>query len=261
MVSSPMLAPRLMPEMIMPGSSSRSPVTARWTQSVGVPLTNRKPFPDLRTESGRSRVSELEAPLRSRSGATTMTSARGASASARIAMPGAKYPSSLLSRMRMSARLYCPSAPATPSVGQPDVVLGKRNLRCARAEQIIQLGELDLPAEGPVFRKAVQEMGHPPGEPFRLPDALQRARRIGVQLRRLSRRVMLDQGAGEVVDVARGEVEALRAGGRHDVGGVMLFSMDGPETSAAAVAGSRRRRSSSQKRSSGQSSTSSSIGH
>src|SRR6266702_3075105 len=134
MVSSPMLAPRLMPEMIMSGNSSRSPVTARWTQSVGVPLTNRKPFPDLRTESGRSRVRELEAPLRSRSGATTMTSARGTSVSARI--------------------------------------------------------------------------------------ALQCARRIGVQLRRLSRRVMLDQGAGEVVDVACGEIEALRAGGRHDVGGV-----------------------------------------
>src|SRR6266496_857106 len=117
MVSSPMLAPRLMPEMIMSGSSSRSPVTARWTQSVGVPFTNRKPFADLRTESGRSRVSELEAPLRSRSGATTVMLARSASVSARIAMPGAKYPSSLLSRMRIyrlvwnSGRFYSKSAP------------------------------------------------------------------------------------------------------------------------------------------------------
>src|SRR5712692_6638462 len=107
MVSSPMLAPRLMPEMIMSGSSSRSPVTARWTQSVGVPFTNWKPFTDLRTESGRSRVSELEAPLRSRSGATTVMLARPESVSARIAMPGAKYPSSLLSRMRTFTLTLC----------------------------------------------------------------------------------------------------------------------------------------------------------
>src|SRR2546421_1122592 len=100
MVSSPMFAPRLMPEMIMSGISSSNPVTARWTQSVGVPFTNRKPFADVRTESGRSRVSGLEAPLRSRSGATTVTFARPESASARTAIPGAKYPSSLLSRMR-----------------------------------------------------------------------------------------------------------------------------------------------------------------
>src|SRR6266496_5638828 len=72
---------------------------------------------DLRTESGRSRVSELEAPLRSRSGATTVMLARSASVSARIAMPGAKYPSSLLSRMRIyrlvwnSGRFYSKSAP------------------------------------------------------------------------------------------------------------------------------------------------------
>src|SRR6266853_5130132 len=98
-----MLAPRLMPEMIISGISSSNPVTARCTQSVGVPFTNRKPFAEVRTESGRSRVSELEAPLRSRSGATTVTLARSESASARTAMPGAKYPSSLLSRMRTFA--------------------------------------------------------------------------------------------------------------------------------------------------------------
>src|SRR5712692_1853389 len=117
MVSSPMFAPRLMPEMIMSGISSSNPVTARWTQSVGVPFTNWKPFTDLRTESGRSRVSELEAPLRSRSGATTVMLARPESVSARIAMPGAKYPSSLLSRMRIyrliwnPGRFYSKSAP------------------------------------------------------------------------------------------------------------------------------------------------------
>ena len=56
----------------MSGSSSSRPVTARCTQSVGVPLTNRKPFGARRTVSGRSSVSEFDAPLRSRSGATTV---------------------------------------------------------------------------------------------------------------------------------------------------------------------------------------------
>src|SRR5882672_4893907 len=101
MVSSPMFAPRLIPETIMSGISSSSPVTARCTQSVGVPLTKRKPLADSRTVSGRSSVRELEAPLWSRSGATTVIVPRSASVLARIASPGAKYPSSLLSRIRI----------------------------------------------------------------------------------------------------------------------------------------------------------------
>src|SRR5437762_2824123 len=43
-----MFSPRLIPETTMSGSSSSSPVTAICTQSVGVPLTNRNPFGDLR---------------------------------------------------------------------------------------------------------------------------------------------------------------------------------------------------------------------
>ena len=74
----------------MSGWCSRNPVTARCTQSVGVPLTYEKPFAARRTISGRSSVSELDAPLRSRSGATTMISPNGARCSARVARPGAK---------------------------------------------------------------------------------------------------------------------------------------------------------------------------
>src|SRR3972149_2829436 len=69
MVSSPMFAPTLIPETIMSGMFSSRPVTAICTQSVGVPFTNRNPFADRRTESGRSSVRELEGPLRARSGA------------------------------------------------------------------------------------------------------------------------------------------------------------------------------------------------
>jgi len=74
----------------MSGSSSSRPVTARCTQSVGVPLTYRKPFGARRTDSGRSSVSELDAPERSRSGATTVTSPIWRRASASSVMPGAK---------------------------------------------------------------------------------------------------------------------------------------------------------------------------
>ena len=43
-----------------------------------------------RTDNGRSSVNEFEAPLRSRSGATTVSSAWGASAAASCSRPGAK---------------------------------------------------------------------------------------------------------------------------------------------------------------------------
>src|SRR4051812_9508174 len=95
-----MLAPKLTPDTTASGVKSRRPVTAMCTQSVGVPFTKKKPFGARRTESGRSRVSELEAPERSRSGATTVTSPRLFSASASSVMPGAKYPSSFETRIR-----------------------------------------------------------------------------------------------------------------------------------------------------------------
>jgi len=79
-----------MPETTTSGVKSSSPVTAMCTQSVGVPLTEKKPLGARRTVSGRSSVSELEAPERSRSGATTVTSPSWASASASSVIPGAK---------------------------------------------------------------------------------------------------------------------------------------------------------------------------
>ena len=72
----------------MSGSQSSRPVTARCTQSVGVPLTNRKPLGARRTVSGRSSVSEFDAPLRSRSGATTVISACGRERRGEALQPG-----------------------------------------------------------------------------------------------------------------------------------------------------------------------------
>ncbi len=63
---------------------------ARCTQSVGVPGTKWTPGSDSNTRSGTSRVSELLAPLRLRSGATTVTSASVASASRSMRMPAAR---------------------------------------------------------------------------------------------------------------------------------------------------------------------------
>src|SRR3954468_2212894 len=95
-----MLAPKLTPDTTASGVKSRRPVTAMCTQSVGVPFTKKKPFGARRTESGRSSVREFEAPERSRSGATTVTSPSVFSASASSVMPGAKYPSSFETRIR-----------------------------------------------------------------------------------------------------------------------------------------------------------------
>ena len=70
---------------------------ARCTQSVGVPSTQITSGASWRTLNGASRVRELLAPLRLRSGATTVTVAKPLRASARQRKPSAWQPSSLLS--------------------------------------------------------------------------------------------------------------------------------------------------------------------
>src|SRR5581483_7937955 len=56
---------------------------------------------------------------------------------------------------------------------QADVVVGHRLRRGLRARDVVELGELHLPAERPRLGEAVQQPGHPPGEAFGLPDAAQ----------------------------------------------------------------------------------------
>src|SRR5471032_2813586 len=76
------------------------------TQSVGVPLTAKRRSAIWRSRSGEVRVSECDAPDCSFSGATTQTSSDRLRAifSATI-RPGEWMPSSLVTRMRMSADL------------------------------------------------------------------------------------------------------------------------------------------------------------
>ena len=72
-------------------SSSNRPEIARCTQSVGVPLrTKYLRSPNGSTRSGMSSVSELLAPLRLRSGATTVICANCASASLSAVSPSAR---------------------------------------------------------------------------------------------------------------------------------------------------------------------------
>ena len=63
-----------MPDTTMSGSNGNSPETARCTQSVGVPSMKYTSASAWPTRSGNSSVSELLAPLRFRSGATTVRS-------------------------------------------------------------------------------------------------------------------------------------------------------------------------------------------
>ena len=74
--SSPRFEPSLMPDTTMSGSKGNSPETARCTQSVGVPCTKYTSGSAWLTRSGNSSVRELLAPLRLRSGATTVRSPR-----------------------------------------------------------------------------------------------------------------------------------------------------------------------------------------
>src|SRR6185295_13941629 len=147
MVSSPMLAPRLIPETTTSGVKSSSPVTAMWTQSVGVPLTEKYPFGARRTASGRSRVSELEAPERSLSGATTVTSPSWRRASASSVMPGAKYPSSFETRIFTRPILQFEQRLPELSKG------GALSRRSARPRHRDGLGGAGHGASGPLSRR------------------------------------------------------------------------------------------------------------
>jgi hypothetical protein len=65
-------------------------VIAICTQSVGVPSTKKNPFGARRARSGVASVNELLAPLRLRSGATTVMSANSLTAVAKHPRPGAR---------------------------------------------------------------------------------------------------------------------------------------------------------------------------
>src|SRR5690606_5973281 len=107
-----------------------------------------------------------------------------------------------------------------PSVRQADVILGERGLRRAGAGEILQLGELHAPAELPLLREAVQELGHPPGEALGFPDTGEGTLGVLIDLQSAFVLVKGYESLCEVMHVARGEVQALGTGGRDDVGGV-----------------------------------------
>src|SRR3954449_999353 len=105
-MSSPRLAPWLIPETIRSGRPPTRPSSAKRTQSTGVPSVAKPTRPSSKvtssTESGERVVMLRAVALRLESGAITSTSMSSSSTSARRAAcsPGAEMPSSLVRRMR-----------------------------------------------------------------------------------------------------------------------------------------------------------------
>src|SRR6266496_896609 len=66
---------------------------------------------------------------------------------------------------------------------QPHIILRQRCRRGLRADEVIQLGQLNPRAEFALVGEFVQHRGHPPGEAHRLPDPRQRFRRIAIDAR------------------------------------------------------------------------------
>src|SRR5262245_9882577 len=88
-----------MPETTISGTAGKILVSARVTQSVGVPSTEYRRSLICRTLNGRLKVNECAVALCSEAGATTQTSPIFSSALANAAMPSEKYPSSFVTRI------------------------------------------------------------------------------------------------------------------------------------------------------------------
>src|SRR3954447_10082493 len=105
-MSSPRLAPWLIPETIRSGRPPTRPSSAKRTQSTGVPSGAKPTRPSSNsissTPSGERVVMLRAVALRLESGAMTSTSTSSSSTSARrrACSPGAEMPSSLVRRMR-----------------------------------------------------------------------------------------------------------------------------------------------------------------
>ena len=85
-------------------AGKKSPVSARWTQSVGVPPTAYRFAEKRRTRTAECKVSDDDAPDLFSIGATTKTAPKSAHAAANAARPGASMPSSLVAKMLIISR-------------------------------------------------------------------------------------------------------------------------------------------------------------
>ena len=97
--SSPRLTPRLIPDTTSAGRPRNSFLTARLTQSVGVPLIENTCLPRCVMRSGLCSVRAWPIAFRSRSGATTQTSPSAFIAAVKACRPGDATPSSLVTRI------------------------------------------------------------------------------------------------------------------------------------------------------------------
>src|ERR1700760_2177784 len=128
-MSSPRLAPWLMPETIRSGRAPPRPSSAKRTQSTGVPVVAKPTFPSSKvissTESGERVVMLRAVALRLESGAIVTTSSPPSATSARrrLCSPGAAIPSSLVKSTRTPSILggggTAPGAPRASAILPP----------------------------------------------------------------------------------------------------------------------------------------------
>src|SRR3982750_3501163 len=147
-MSSPRLAPWLIPETIRSGRPPTRPSSAKRTQSTGVPSVAKPTRPSSKvtssTLSGERVVMLRAVALRLESGAMTSPSTPSSSTSARRAAcsPGAEMPSSLVRRMR-----------TTPILGVGDAAAGVRDTAA------VPTVRLDIEYNGTGFRGWARQPG------------------------------------------------------------------------------------------------------
>src|ERR671923_199758 len=113
-----------------------------------------------------------------------------------------------------------PARAAGLDVLEPDVVLGERGRRPLRRADVGELCELELDVEVVATLEPVQHRGHEPGEMLRPPDTPQRLGGVALEQRAVATAVPGGNRLGQDPHVRNGDVEPLRVGRRHDVGGI-----------------------------------------
>src|SRR3954463_15467802 len=102
-----------------------------------------------------------------------------------------------------------PPPPRLDLARQPGIVLRQRTLSRFRAGHIVELGELALAIEGVVAGIKMKQLGHPPGEALRPPDATQAGRRIALKQVAPAGAIEFDDGAREHHHVGQVQIHAL----------------------------------------------------
>jgi 2-hydroxy-4-carboxymuconate semialdehyde hemiacetal dehydrogenase len=124
-----------------------------------------------------------------------------------------------LCRLERQLDAAAPEALAEALARQSDVVLGHAGEGGARSAQIVELRQLQPVAEG-ILREFVRDRGEPPRKAHRFPDAPQTLFGVALDEIPAAAPVVFHQRLIQHPNVGGREVQALGAGGGHDVRGV-----------------------------------------